>query len=359
MLMGICLISCLFLVLGVFLTKKHLKKYFFVSTTCLPITILKPLKNLEDCLAENLESFFHQDYFKFEILFSVRDATDPVIPLVQSLIKKYSYVDARLIISETDFGKNPKINNLLKSYQEAKYDLILISDSNILAEKSYLTNLMSQFTKDIGLMTSLIYCQKTETLGSVLDRLLVSVYYARWMVLCEKINIPVTVGKSLIFRKSEMDNLGGLKRFANYLAEDFKMGEVYHKETDLKVIISKFFITQNMVYSFKQFWNRHLRWLVMRKTQYPVVFALEPLTTPLVTSILLQVYFNSWYITFSYLLFCLSLDLMLLKNISCKDIFGWFLKEILFLVLWCNTIFVHQITWKTTKVNTHLGGVID
>ena len=42
-----------------------------------PISILKPLAGADEGLEENLESFFLQEYPEFEILFAVRDGSDP------------------------------------------------------------------------------------------------------------------------------------------------------------------------------------------------------------------------------------------------------------------------------------------
>ena len=42
-----------------------------------PISILKPLKGLEDNLFDNLESFCLQDYPEYEIICSLQDENDP------------------------------------------------------------------------------------------------------------------------------------------------------------------------------------------------------------------------------------------------------------------------------------------
>ncbi|PYX87683.1 MAG: glycosyl transferase family 2, partial [Acidobacteria bacterium] len=47
------------------------------------VTVLKPLHGLEPRLAENLASFFEQDYPDFEIIFGARDADSMALSVVE------------------------------------------------------------------------------------------------------------------------------------------------------------------------------------------------------------------------------------------------------------------------------------
>ena len=64
------------------------------------VSILRPLKGLDQNLYENLESTFTQDYHNFEILFSVADENDQALPVVYELLAKYPEVKARVIIGK-------------------------------------------------------------------------------------------------------------------------------------------------------------------------------------------------------------------------------------------------------------------
>lgn len=67
------------------------------------VSILRPLKGLDNNLFENLESTFTQEYPNFEILLSVDDESDQALGVVRELLQKYPNIDAKIVICESCF----------------------------------------------------------------------------------------------------------------------------------------------------------------------------------------------------------------------------------------------------------------
>src|SRR5271170_1546489 len=71
------------------LTAIAARRYLAISPPALkalpPISVLKPLCGLDDCLEENLRSFFTQDYPDYEILFAVHSLSDPATAVVDKV----------------------------------------------------------------------------------------------------------------------------------------------------------------------------------------------------------------------------------------------------------------------------------
>ncbi len=63
------------------------------------VTVLKPVHGTEPRLAENLESFFQQDYPDFEIIIGARDAHNPALQIAQKLRQRYPGVKSRVVLS--------------------------------------------------------------------------------------------------------------------------------------------------------------------------------------------------------------------------------------------------------------------
>lgn len=108
----------------------------------LPISILKPICGLDRELYENFASMCRLDYPKYEIIFGVGETDDPAIPLVARLQREFPERSIRLILGIEQLGAFRKTNTLCRLVREAKYDLLVMNDSDVRVEKSYLRDVM-------------------------------------------------------------------------------------------------------------------------------------------------------------------------------------------------------------------------
>ncbi len=231
-----------------------------------PISILKPLSGLEDNLFNNLESFCHQDYPKYEILCSVQDPNDPAYRVVERIKKKFPDKEISIIVERCNEGLNPKVNNLLPAYRHSQYPYILISDSNVMVERDYLKkNIQFLVDPQVGLVTNLIRGVGAKTIGSFFENLhLNSFILGTVCFLKEFFDIPCVVGKSMLMRRSDLEAIGGLRAFKDVLAEDHFIGEEIKKRGQEVILANHMIRNVNEYWGLKRFMNRHLRWGKMR-----------------------------------------------------------------------------------------------
>ena len=258
-----------------------------------PISVLKPLKGVDPGLEANLETFFRLKYPDFELLFSVADAQDAACAVVNRLIKKYPRVRARLIIGQVEVGTNPKINNLIKSYQLAQNDWLLISDSNIRVSSDYLKRMMAHVDSTTGIVTAAVVGRSAKGMGGALEAMHLNTFYSRGMVLAFAAGRPCVLGKSMLFRRSTSERFGGIATLARYLAEDYMAGEAI-RALSLKIVLMTDPVEQPIgFHPISSYWSRHVRWGRIRKAQVPAVFILEGLASSGVAGFLGSVAFNT------------------------------------------------------------------
>lgn len=135
------------------LRRKLREEYAFINFP--PISIIKPLKGLDDNLFDNLESFCKQDYPEYEVILSLQDYNDPAYRVAEKIRNKYPEL-VKVILNNSYSALNPKVKNMISAYKESKHDYFLISDSNVYVEPDYLKRTVSAMTHDTGLVTNLI-----------------------------------------------------------------------------------------------------------------------------------------------------------------------------------------------------------
>jgi ceramide glucosyltransferase len=343
------------------------------------VTILKPLKGIDPNLKENLRSFFELDYpAAVEMLFSVANEKDPAFALVKELMAEYPHFPAQIFLSEKEnpreaalLGLNPKLKNLAWSYEVAAFDVILISDSNVRAQKNYLRELTGHLDSKTGMVTSLVAGTDFKSVGGFLEAVYLNTFYARMMAFSNRFAKPCVVGKSMLFRKSTAARFGGLKILSQFLAEDFMAGESMAK-LGLKIKTARLPVLQVIGrHSFSDFWKRHLRWGRIRKAHAPLAFFAEPLSNSLFIS-----FFGAFalsqiaHVSFSAVFFAslalwLTLDtlqftIMANAPISQWLLFPlvWLLREISAVPLWANIASANYVDWRGNRLILAPGGLL-
>jgi ceramide glucosyltransferase len=231
-----------------------------------PISILKPLKGIDDNLFDNLESICIQDYPLYEVIFSLQNYNDPAYKVVWKIKDKHPDRDITILIKRCNTGLNPKVNNLIPAYKSAKYEYILISDSNVMVNKDYLKGIVGYLKDpDVGLVTNLIQGIRGRTIGSIFENLHLNSFILGSVCFLDKyLKMPCVIGKSMLMRKKDLENIGGLESVKDVLAEDYIIGKKIHK-MGKKVILSKHIIKNvNQYWSVRKFLNRHTRWGKLR-----------------------------------------------------------------------------------------------
>ncbi|MCS7214718.1 MAG: ceramide glucosyltransferase [Thermodesulfovibrio sp.] len=254
-----------------------------------PISIIKPLKGLDDNLFDNLESFCKQDYPEYEVIFSLQDRNDPAYRVAEKVRNKYPEL-VKIVIDSSYNALNPKVKNMISAYKESKYDYFLISDSNVYVEPDYLKKTVSSMTSDTGLVTNLIVGHGGKTLGAKLENLQLNSFVITSVCFLDKfLKMPCSIGKSMLMRKSDFEEIGGFNAVKDVLAEDYLIGKLMHQKGKRVVLCSYTIRNINEYWSMNKFLNRHTRWAKIRWKIAGLKYFSEPLSNPVFVSSLIPV----------------------------------------------------------------------
>lgn len=320
-----------------------------------PITVLKPLKGLDDQIEKNLESFFQLDYPEYQLLFGVAESSDQVIPIVDSLCRRYPHIPAQVIVSDRRIGLNPKINNLANIVVHAEHEYLVISDSNVRVRPEYLRAMMTEMgSPNVGLVTSSIRGIGAKGFGAMLENVHLNTFVAGSIFAVKKLfGVSISIGKSMLFRKATLHQLGGFERFANVLAEDHMLG-LSIKKLGLVVKISPWIIDSiNETWPPGRFANHHIRWGLMRRNFSLRDYVAEVFSHPIILSALLFL-IQPNELTTSFLvatIFTQTLFSVLTGRVMASDL-PWYsylltpLKECIMFGIWIIPFFKRTIEWR-------------
>jgi ceramide glucosyltransferase len=232
-----------------------------------PLTVLKPIKGLEEQLEQNLRSFFEQQYpAPLQFVFASTEPNDPGIALARQVAADYPALRVRFVTSDAAFGLNPKVSNLAGGLRAAEHDLVLQTDANVRIRPDYLQAVVHEFRQTrASLLGGLIAGTGERSLGAVLDNIQLTTFTTPGICLADElVGIPCVIGKSIVYRRSELDSLGGLALVKDVLAEDFVLGQTYAR-AGKRVVLSRLVVDNvNVDASMLRFFARHSRWLKMR-----------------------------------------------------------------------------------------------
>ncbi len=247
------------------------------------VSILKPLRGVDDDLESNLESLFRLDYPDYEILFAV-DAPDCAEAVTARTVGgRHPGVSCRIAVTGHDSDRNPKIHKLEALESRASGEFFWISDANVRVAPDTLKRLVAEcLSHGAKIVFSPIRATGSRTLGAVIENAYINFFMSgnvllAWTLLRQQISI----GKSILLERRALERFGGFAYFRDHLAEDFVMSESF--ESSRFRVSSNFtwVTTVNRRTSVRGFYQRLARWAVLRFRLKPAVYLLEVLINPL------------------------------------------------------------------------------
>jgi ceramide glucosyltransferase len=205
------------------------------------ITVLKPLCGVEPDLETNLASFYNQDYAgRVQLIFGIQNAADPAAGVVHRLIERFPERDIELVVDPTIHGANRKISNLINMLPRARYDVIVLSDSDIRVTPDYLRVVVSELSvPGVGLATCLYRGIPIAGLWSNLAAAAINQHFLPSVLVGLKLGLAhPCFGSTLGLRAETLRRLGGFQAFSDQLADDYAIGAAIRR-LQLKVAIPR------------------------------------------------------------------------------------------------------------------------
>lgn len=262
-----------------------------------PISILKPLAGLDLDLESNLRTFFQQDYPAFEILFAVRSESDPAVAVVKRLREAYPAIPSRLVITGESPYPNAKVFSLDHMLRVAANDLAVMSDSDIRVTPDLLRTIAAEFQDvHLGVATCPYRAVPGPSFWSRLEAIGMNTDFWGSALVARMIEgMHFAVGPTIAARRSVLQEIGGMDRVKDYLAEDFVIGK-FAADAGHRVILSSYVIEHHIgSSSLKGNLAHRLRWARSTRRSRPAGYIGQLFTMPLPLALLVCAISPGWW----------------------------------------------------------------
>jgi ceramide glucosyltransferase len=257
------------------------------------VSVLKSLKGIDPGMLEAFRSHCRQTYTgEYELLFGVSSLEEPAVEAVQELEREFPERTIRLIVCPDRLGTNGKVSNLAQMAGEARYDVLLVNDSDITVGPQYLERVMAEFepprkesakktdaglagAPEVGLVTALYRGRAHGTLASRMEALGIATDFQAGVLLSRMLEggLHYGLGSTLAVRREALEKIGGFAALVDHLADDYELGARVAQAGYKVALCAEVVETSVPAYGWHGFADHQLRWLRTVRDARPAGYA--------------------------------------------------------------------------------------
>ena len=224
------------------------------------VSVLKPVHGLDPDTAAAFRSQVEQNYGQFELLFGVKEATDPAIDEIARL--KTDFPNARIrVLVGGEQALNGKVGLLEMLGRHAQFPVWVVNDSDIRVTPSYLSEVVAPLEQAaIGLVTCL-YRPRPHCLPAAWEALGIATDFMPSTLVAPMVGVrEFGLGSTLAFRADDLRAAGGFAAISEYLADDYQLGRRISQLGKRAVFSTHVVETSLGDNSWTGVWQHQLRW---------------------------------------------------------------------------------------------------
>ncbi len=236
------------------------------------VTILKPLHGAEPALADNLATFFAQDYpAPVQIVFGARAHGDAGLAVARDLATGLPHADTGFVVNAARYGANNKLSNLTNMMAAAQNKIVVVADSDVAWAPDTLRRLVCALSAPgVGLVSCLLRGRGDAGFWSRIAAMDIAYRYMPSVIVGTATGLAQPVlGPTHALRRETLEAIGGFAAFTDVLADDYEIGRAV-RETGLQTKVTDFFVTHGCSETgLRELLAHELRWSI-------TIFRIDP-----------------------------------------------------------------------------------
>jgi ceramide glucosyltransferase len=216
-----------------------------------PVSILKPVHGVDPSMREALASHAALEG-DFELLCGMRPG-DSAADLVAEFPK------ARAVVTST-VTPNLKAGVLIDLAREARHGILIVNDADIRVPPGYLARVSAPLADPkVGLVTCL-YRAAGDSFPGRFEGLGIATDFAPSILVARMLGVEdFAMGSTMALRRETLDRIGGFEAIAEFLADDYQLGQRVHA-LGLKCVLSDVIVDTHLGGNWREVWLHQVRW---------------------------------------------------------------------------------------------------
>jgi len=305
-----------------------------------------------------LRSWATQDYSgPVQLLLGTATEDDPACELVRRLIREHPGANARLIVCGESRGANGKVSSLIQLMRAAHHDVIVVSDADVLAPRDFLVNALAPLRDpEVGLVNCFYRLANPSTVAMRWEAIATNADF--WSQVLQGRSLwplDFALGAVMATRRAQLEAIGGFESLADYLADDFQLGNRIARMAGKRIALSPLVVDcLDAPMNWGKAWAHQLRWSRTIRVCKPLPYAFSILHNatfwPLLWAVAQPMKWS--LITLAVCLLVRVVTAQMLQNrlgaVKRQGRFCWLapVKDLLQFVLWALAFFGSHIVWR-------------
>src|SRR5262245_18900443 len=153
-----------------------------------------------------------------------------------------------------------------------------MADSNLMLPRDYVEALMARFTPDTGLVCAPPIAARPAGFWAEVECGFLNTYQGRWQYAADSVGFGFAQGKSMLWRRADLERLGGMAALGSELAEDAAATKLVRSCGRRVRLAGPSFAQPIGAGRAQHVISRQTRWAQLRRRTFPSYFLPEILT---------------------------------------------------------------------------------
>ncbi len=262
------------------------------STFAEKMTLIRPIRGLNDGIREALESLAESDtQRRLEILIAMESSDDPAYPIAVGFSQYKKERNVSIILTGPSQGRMGKIHNMIEAFPKAKSPFVVFSDADAWASPALIRETARAFGSGYDAVFALPYFAEPKNAAEMSFAVALNHGFSTPAALSYYLfKFPFCAGAWMGFSKEVIEKIGGLQSFEKRIADDYSLGMAVSKSGGKHAFLNRPVFFRETTESVKDTFQHLSKWASIIHSCLPNLYFIAPLFSPTHAALLFLIF---------------------------------------------------------------------